>query len=138
MAMKATVVCGVLGAGKTTFLQNALRNNTEKVAVLVNDFGDAGIDGEILSSGGIETIQLPSGCVCCTLRADLVSAVRQIGQRIAPKHLLIEPSGVATPSAVLEALATCDVAPVTVVGIVDATDFVKLYEAQIYGQFFED
>ncbi len=59
--MKTTVVCGMLGAGKTTFIQNIVRTTGEKVVVLVNDFGRTGIDGEILSAGGIESIELPSG-----------------------------------------------------------------------------
>jgi len=136
--VKTTVVCGVLGAGKTTFLRNVLANGAEKAVVLVNDFGELGVDGEILSAGGVDTIQLRSGCVCCTLRTDLVAALRRVLDEFRPQHLLIEPSGVATPSGVLEALATFKLSPVSVVGIVDATDFVKLYEAQIYGQFFED
>jgi G3E family GTPase len=136
--MKTTVVCGVLGAGKTTFLRNVLANGAEKAVVLVNDFGELGIDGEILSAGGVDTIQLRSGCVCCTLRTDLVAALRRILDEFQPEHLLIEPSGVATPSGVLDALALFKLSPVTVVGVVDATDFAKMYEAQIYGQFFED
>jgi G3E family GTPase len=65
--MQTTVVCGQLGSGKTTFIQNILRHANARTVVLVNDFGKLGIDGEIISSAGIDTIELPSGCVCCTL-----------------------------------------------------------------------
>jgi G3E family GTPase len=58
-AMKTTVVCGLLGAGKTTFIQQFIRGSGEKTVVLVNDFGRTGIDGEIFSAGGIESIELP-------------------------------------------------------------------------------
>ena len=136
--MKTTIVCGLLGAGKTTFIQHIVQDISEKVVVLVNDFGKAGIDGEILSAAGIESIELPSGCVCCTLKVNLITTIRKIMEDHAPDHLLIEPSGVASPSGVLEALDMLKISPVTVIGIVDATEFLELHEAKIYGDFFED
>ena len=136
--MKTTVVCGMLGSGKTTFIRNYLRDRTEKAVVLVNDFGQAGIDGEIVSSGGIESIELPSGCVCCTLKVDLITSVRRIVTEFAPAHLLIEPSGVASPAGVLEALESAQVAPPSVVGIVDAVEFAELYRSGMYGSFFQE
>jgi len=134
--MKTTIVCGVLGAGKTTFLGNVLRNTKEKAVVLVNDFGEAGIDGEILSAGGIDTIELPSGCVCCTLRFDLINSIQKIVEQHSPDHLYIEPSGIASPGGVTEVLDTLGISPVTVVGIVDVTDFLEALEQDMYGWFF--
>jgi len=136
--MKTTIVCGLLGAGKTTFVQQLLRNTREKTVVLVNDFGETGIDGEIFSADGIEAIELPSGCVCCTLKFDLITTIQKIIVTLSPEHLVIEPSGVASPSGVLETMETLKISPVTVVGIVDATEFVELRESQMYGSFFED
>jgi G3E family GTPase len=136
--MKTTVVCGLLGAGKTTFIRNFLRGKTERTVVLVNDFGAAGIDGEIFSAGGIESIELPSGCVCCTLKFDLITTITRIIKEFSPEHLVIEPSGVASPSGVLEALESAGVGPVSVVGVVDATEFTELYESGTYGGFFGD
>ncbi|RJQ44074.1 MAG: GTP-binding protein [Nitrospiraceae bacterium] len=135
--MKTTIVCGVLGAGKTTFLNSILKQEKGKAVVLVNDFGSAGIDGEIISVGGIDTIELPSGCVCCTLRFDLITAIRKIQEQFRPDHLFIEPSGVASPSAVIDVLDTLGIQPVTVVGIVDATEFIEAYETDMYGWFFK-
>lgn len=83
--MKTTVVCGVLGAGKTTFLKNILKHGYRNTVVLVNDFGSAGIDGDILSADGIDTIELPSGCICCTLRFDLAS--KQVRAESFPKEV---------------------------------------------------
>jgi G3E family GTPase len=136
--MKTVVVSGLLGAGKTTFLQHYARRVSGKTVVLVNDFGRAGIDGEIFSSGGIESIELPSGCVCCTLKFDLIATLQKITQDISPDFLLIEPSGIASPSGVIEVLDMLGIAPVTVVGIVDAAEFSGLYGEQMYGNFFED
>jgi len=136
--MKTTVVCGMLGSGKTTFIRQFAEHIRGRAVVLVNDFGRAGIDGEIFSAGGIESVELPSGCVCCTLKFDLITTVRKIIGTLAPEHLLIEPSGVAAPSGVLDALETLPVGQVTVVGIVDATEFLELSDADAFGSFFAD
>ncbi|MBF0329466.1 MAG: GTP-binding protein [Nitrospirae bacterium] len=136
--MKITVVCGLLGSGKTTFIQGYLKNNKLKTVVLVNDFGSAGIDGEIISTGGIETIELPSGCVCCTLKFDLITTIEKILKELKPEHLVIEPSGVASVSGILEALEILKFDNITVVGIIDASEFLEFYESGMYGSFFED
>lgn len=136
--MKTTIVCGLLGAGKTTFIQRLVQRAVEKTVVLVNDFGEAGIDGEIFSAGGIESIELPSGCVCCTLKFDLITTIQKVIETLSPGHLVIEPSGVASPSGVLEILDILKISPVTVVGIVDATEFVEFHATGMYGSFFED
>lgn len=136
--VKTTIVCGILGSGKTTFIRNVLKDSLEKVVVLVNDFGKTGIDGEVLSVGGVEAVELPSGCVCCTLKFDLIRTIGEVMEEFRPDHLYIEPSGVASPSGVLEALGSLKVNPVTVVGIVDSSEFVELYESGMYGKFFED
>lgn len=135
--MKITVVCGLLGAGKTTFIQQYLKYSSEKVLVIVNDFGK-GIDGEILSSDGIEYIELPSGCVCCTLKFDLITTLKMAIQKFSPDHLIIEPSGVAAPSNILDAISHLPTYPMTVVGIVDASEFADFYDSGMYGNFFED
>lgn len=136
--MKTFIVCGLLGAGKTTFIQNVAKRLTGKVVALVNDFGETGIDGEIVSSGGIESIELPSGCVCCSLKSDLITTLKKISEELSPEYLLIEPSGIASPSGVIEVLDMLGLSPFSVVGIVDATEFAELYEVQVYGSFFED
>lgn len=136
--MKTTVVCGLLGSGKTTFIRNFVTGRREKTVVLVNDFGQAGIDGEIFSAGGIESVELPSGCVCCALKFDLITTIQRIVKQFAPDHLLIEPSGVASPSGVLEAIDSAGADKATVIGIVDVTEFAELYESGMYGSFFED
>jgi G3E family GTPase len=136
--MKTVVVSGLLGAGKTTFIRSYAGRVSGKAVVLVNDFGKAGIDGEIFSSSGIESIELPSGCVCCTLKFDLITTLKKIREDLSPDFLLIEPSGIASPSGVTEVLEMLGIAPLTVVGIVDATEFSELYAEQMYGNFFED
>jgi G3E family GTPase len=138
LTMKTTVVCGLLGSGKTTFIKSFLKRGKERTVVLVNDFGAAGIDGEIFSAGGIESVELPSGCVCCTLKFDLITTIQRIVKQFAPEHLVIEPSGVASPSGVLEALESAGIGAASVIGIVDAVEFTELYESGMYGSFFQD
>ena len=106
--------------------------------MLVNDFGTAGIDGEIFSSGGIESVELPSGCVCCTLKFDLIATIQKIMKEFSPEHLVIEPSGIASPRGVLEALESAGILAYSVVGIVDAAEFAELYESGMYGSFFRE
>lgn len=136
--MRTTVVSGMLGSGKTTFIGNLLRDASERAVVLVNDFGALGIDGEIVAAGGVEAVELPSGCVCCTLKFDLITTIERVLATYAPAHLVIEPSGVASPSGVLEALESARVGPATVVGLVDATEFLELHQAEMFGAFFVD
>src|ERR1039458_9521778 len=99
--MKITIVSGLLGSGKTTFIQHIAATTPLKTVVLVNDFGKAGIDGEIFSGAGIDSIELPSGCICCTLKFDLITSIQKIIHEYAPEHLIIEPSGIASPSGVI-------------------------------------
>jgi len=138
--MRVTLVCGLLGAGKTSFIMNLLKDSTERSVVLVNDFGSAGIDGRVVSSGGIETIELPSGCVCCSLKTGLLESIQKIAAEFSPEHLVIEPSGVASPSGVLEALSSVDpdvkFHMITVIGIIDASEYLELYDNDVYGRFF--
>lgn len=115
-----------------------MKHLSGRTVVLVNDFGKSGIDGEIFSADGIESIELPSGCVCCTLKFDLTSTIQKVVSNFTPNQLLIEPSGVASASSVVETLDELNIKPITVVGIIDAAEFVELFESQIYGSFFED
>lgn len=96
--MHIDVINGLLGAGKTTFLLNLLEQMTgeEKVAVLVNEFGEIGIDGDLLSGQGADVVELPNGCICCSLNADLRNQIRTIAETYHPDRLIIEPTGVAT------------------------------------------
>lgn len=96
--MHIDVINGLLGAGKTTFLLNLLDQMSieEKVVVLVNEFGEIGIDGDLLGGQGADVVELPNGCICCSLNADLRNQIRTIAETYQPHRLVIEPTGVAT------------------------------------------
>ena len=107
MTMQIHVLGGFLGSGKTTLLMriaNTYIRAGKKVAVLVNEMGDIGVDGATLMSEGYNTIELPDGCVCCSLSAELQIAIRNIRRDIQPEIMLIEPTGLAIPAKIIEAI----------------------------------
>lgn len=100
------LIAGFLGAGKTTLLKNILTwpGDLSGTAVLVNEFGKVGIDGELLEGFDTPVVELTNGCICCTLQGDLVKVVEKILQGFHPRQLLIEATGVADPFEILKFL----------------------------------
>lgn len=135
-----TVITGFLGAGKTTLIRNLLENaGGKRLALIVNEFGDVGVDGEILKSCGIEScpeeniVELANGCICCTVADDFVPALDQILSRV-PKvdHILIETSGLALPKPLVQAFQWPTVkSRVTVDGVVAVVDGEALANGQV-------
>src|SRR6201985_365483 len=104
-----TVVTGFLGAGKTTLIRHVLANaGGRRLAVIVNEFGDIGIDGEILKGCGDAAcpeeniVELANGCLCCTVADEFVPALDTILSR-KPEHIVIETSGLALPKPLVQA-----------------------------------
>ena len=97
-----TILTGFLGAGKTTLLNRILNGNDGlKIAVLVNDFGAINIDAQLVVGVENNVISLANGCICCTVRDDLVATVMEtINRAERPEYILLEASGVAEPSSV--------------------------------------
>jgi G3E family GTPase len=98
-----TILTGFLGAGKTTLLNYILREkHGYKFAMIVNEIGEIGIDGQLVENVGEEMVQLSNGCVCCTVRKDLIKAVQRLLQRGGFDYLLIETTGIADPGPVAQ------------------------------------
>jgi len=97
------LIAGFLGAGKTTLLRNILEwpGDLSKTAVLVNEFGKIGIDGELLDGFDTPVVELTNGCICCTLKGDLLKSVKEILDGFHPGRLFIEATGVADPFEIL-------------------------------------
>lgn len=118
MAIPVTVIGGYLGAGKTTLLNHLLtQSRGRRFAVLVNDFGDLNIDASLIQG---EVLELANGCICCTLRDGLSSALHQVSQMVPPpEHVLVEASGISNPTRVA---ALAYLAPFVADGIVVVAD----------------
>ena len=127
----ATVVTGFLGAGKTTLIRHLIENaNGKRIALVINEFGDLGVDGEILKGCGIEgcadddVVELSNGCICCTVAEDFIPAMQKLIERdAAPDHIVIETSGLALPQPLVRAFNWPDIRTrVTVDGVVTVVD----------------
>ncbi len=127
----ATVITGFLGAGKTTIIRNMLMNaGGKKIALIINEFGDLGVDGEVLKGCGAENcteddiIELTNGCICCTVADDFVPTMQKLLERdVKPDHIVIETSGLALPQPLVAAFNWPDIRTrVTVDGVVTVVD----------------
>src|SRR5436853_1700471 len=135
-----TIVTGFLGAGKTTLIRHVLANvNGRRLAVLVNEFGDVGIDGEILKGCGDAAcpeeniVELANGCLCCTVADEFVPALDALLAR-EPKveHIVIETSGLALPKPLVQAFQWPAIkSRVTVDGVIAVVDGPALAEGRV-------
>jgi cobalamin biosynthesis protein CobW len=127
----ATIVTGFLGAGKTSLIQNLLRNaRGRRIALIINEFGELGVDGELVKGCGIEDcpedniIELANGCICCTVADDFLPTISALLERPEPpEHIVIETSGLALPKPLIRAFNWPEVRTrVTVDGVVAVVD----------------
>jgi cobalamin biosynthesis protein CobW len=126
-----TVITGFLGAGKTTLIRHLMTNaNGRRLAVLVNEFGSEGVDGEILKScadancPAENIVELANGCICCTVADDFIPTMRLLlARKVRPDHILIETSGLALPKPLLKAFDWPEIrSRITVDGVIALAD----------------
>lgn len=127
----ATIISGFLGAGKTSLLRHLVATaNRARLALVINEFGELGVDRELLLGCGIEgcadddVIELANGCICCTVADDFLPTIDTLlARRPAPDHIVIETSGLALPKPLVKAFAWPEVrARVTVDGVIAVID----------------
>jgi cobalamin biosynthesis protein CobW len=127
----ATVITGFLGAGKTTMIRNMLMNaEGRKIALIINEFGDLGVDGDVLKGCGAEAcseddiIELNNGCICCTVADDFIPTMEKLLARdVRPDHIVIETSGLALPQPLVAAFNWPGIkTSVTVDGVITVVD----------------
>tara|TARA_R110002049_G_scaffold44333_5_gene130112 strand:- start:171320 stop:172354 length:1035 start_codon:yes stop_codon:yes gene_type:complete len=138
-----TVITGFLGAGKTTLIRHLMMNaGGRRLAVLVNEFGTVGVDGDILKSCAIEDcpaeniVELANGCICCTVADDFIPTIEALmALPTRPDHILIETSGLALPKPLLKAFDWPAIrSKITVDGVIALADA----EAVAAGRFAAD
>jgi cobalamin biosynthesis protein CobW len=136
-----TIVTGFLGAGKTTLIRHVIANaQGRRLAVIVNEFGDVGIDGEILKGCGNDAcpeeniVELANGCLCCTVADEFVPALDAILARGGVEHIVIETSGLALPKPLVQAFHWPAIkSRVTVDGVVVVVDGAALADGRVAG-----
>jgi len=136
--MQIYIISGFLGAGKTTFIKEILKQNTgRKIAIIENEFGSESIDAKILNKSNFYVTEISNGCICCTLKGDFVKAITEIEIKYTPDILIIEPTGVSKLSEMFEMLNSEnrmeEVVAITVIDVERATMY---YEN--FGDFFKD
>ena len=141
--LPVTVITGFLGSGKTTLIRHLMQNpQGKRLAVIVNEFGDVGVDGEILKSCAIpdcpeeNILELANGCICCTVADDFIPTIEALmALNPRPDHILIETSGLALPKPLLKAFDWPDIrSRITVDGVIALADA----EAVASGRFAPD
>src|SRR5258708_10141417 len=122
-----TLITGPLGSGKTTLLRHILAKQREKIAIVMNEFGEIAIDTKIIEGKNVRIAELGGGCVCCSLLGEFEAAVNEIIEKIAPKRIVVETTGLAEPEALVfniqEALPQCRLDGV--VSVIDADKLIR-------------
>jgi cobalamin biosynthesis protein CobW len=138
-----TIVTGFLGAGKTTLIRHVLENaGGRRLGLVINEFGDVGVDGEILRACGVEScpeeniVELANGCLCCTVADDFVPAIEGLlNHPNRPEHIIVETSGLALPKPLVKAFDWPEIRTrLTVDGVIAVVDGAAVAE----GRFADD
>ncbi|AKB76218.1 Putative metal chaperone, involved in Zn homeostasis, GTPase of COG0523 family [Methanosarcina lacustris Z-7289] len=123
--MKCMIIGGFLGSGKTTTIKKLveyLGTQGQRTAIIVNEIGEVGIDGDTFSEGGVETREITNGCVCCTLRISMEYTIKNLITSYHPDTIIIEPTGIAFPRQIksnIESMGLPDIRFTPIVNLVD-------------------
>lgn len=128
-AMKCIIIGGFLGSGKTTTIRKLVKYfemQGQRTAIIVNEIGEIGIDGDTISEGGVETREITSGCVCCTLRISMEYTLRSLMSSYSPDTIIIEPTGIAFPRQIKSNIQNMNIPEITFAPIVNIVDPCRL------------
>jgi G3E family GTPase len=122
-----TLITGPLGSGKTTLLRRILATHPAKIAIVMNEFGEIGIDAKVIEGENVRITELGGGCVCCSLLGEFEAAIGEIIEKVAPDRIVVETTGLAEPEALVfniqEQLAECRLDGV--ISVIDADMLVR-------------
>ena len=141
MSIPVHLICGFLGAGKTTLVQRILAQQPpeESLAVLVNEFGKLGVDGELLTGFDSLVRELRAGCICCELRLDFINTLREIVEGFAPQRIVVEATGVADPNQMIKAMEEPLLSGLVELGsVVSLVEPEMFAEREVFGPFYEN
>ncbi|MEA1880108.1 MAG: GTP-binding protein [Campylobacterota bacterium] len=121
----AFILTGFLGVGKTTMLTNTVKKHfsDKKIAIIVNEFGDVGIDSKILTNVHSEVLEISEGCICCQLSEEFESGVSEIIDKYNPEIIFVETSGASEPFPIFLSLQNLGISVEGIVCVVDAKNF---------------
>ncbi|MFW6307085.1 MAG: GTP-binding protein, partial [Campylobacterales bacterium] len=121
----AFVITGFLGVGKSTMLTNTVKEHfkDKKVAIIVNEFGEVGIDGKILKNVHSEVLEISEGCICCKLAEEFERGVIEIIQNYNPEVIFVETSGASEPFPIFLSLKNLGIIVEGIICVVDAKNF---------------
>ena len=139
--IKIDVVSGFLGSGKTTLIKSLLKAyENEKVVLIENEFGDIGIDGDIIEREGFQVFEISSGCICCIMKSDFLMVLSRIIKEFNPDRIIIEPTGISILSEIIDILSTKEVSEKcsinSLITVIDSINYLEQCDA--FGEFFED
>jgi G3E family GTPase len=133
MAMIICQLAGFLGSGKTTLLVRLgteLSKSGKRVAIIVNEVGEVGVDGAVIDSFGLRSVEITEGCICCSLSGSLQNTLRKITKEFKPDLIMIEPTGIALPSIIVKLVRTALVGEdrMFTICLIDAFRAAKLFQ----------
>ncbi len=139
--IKIDVVSGFLGSGKTTLIKSLLKAyENEKVVLIENEFGEIGIDGDIIEREGFEVFEISSGCICCIMKKDFQVVLSRIIEEFNPDRIIVEPTGISILSEIIDILSSKEVSKQcsinSLITVIDSINYLE--QCDVFGEFFED
>jgi len=128
------VITGFLGVGKTTMLTNSVKQHfpDKKIAIIVNEFGDIGVDSTILKNVHSEVLEISEGCICCQLAEEFESGVQEIIEKYDPEILFVETSGASEPFPIYYSLTTLGITVEGVICVIDSKNYKNYSDDDIF------
>ncbi len=143
--MKILIISGFLGAGKTTFIKSLSKHTGREIAILENEYGEVGVDGDVLRADSAQSIgkvniwELTEGCICCSTRGDFAASVLTIANTVDPEYLVVEPTGVGMLSNIIANLQQIEYERITLLAPVTIVDGQSFYSnLKEYPEIYRD